>query len=62
MKETAAAQPGGRHRVGLRALPAPDLPFLVLGYLMKVVMFRLRGFGGYYGHHVDYVCQRMDKL
>ena len=30
MKETAAARPGGRHRVGLRALPAPDLPFLVL--------------------------------
>ena len=30
MKETAAARPGGRHRAGLRALPAPDLPFLVL--------------------------------
>ena len=30
MKETAAARPDGRHRVGLRALPAPDLPFLVL--------------------------------
>ena len=30
MKETAAARPGGRHRVRLRALPAPDLPFLVL--------------------------------
>jgi len=30
MKETAAVRPGGRHRVGLRALPAPDLPFLVL--------------------------------
>ena len=30
MKETAASRPGGRHRVGLRALPAPDLPFLVL--------------------------------
>ena len=30
MKEPAAARPGGRHRAGLRALPAPDLPFLVL--------------------------------
>ena len=30
MKETAAARPGGRHRVGLRALPAPDLLVLTL--------------------------------
>ena len=57
-----AAVPARARRGLLRPLPAMDLPFLVLGYLMKVVMFRLRGFGGYYGHHVDYVCQRMDKL
>ena len=62
MKETAAARPGGRHRAGLRALPAPDLPFLVLGYLMKVVMFRLRGFGGYYGQGFQEALKVIGKI
>lgn len=39
-----------------------NLPFLVLGYLMKVVMFRLRGFGGYYGQGFQEALKVIGKI
>ena len=39
-----------------------NLPFLLLGYLMKAVMFRLRGFGPAYGQGFKEALQTIGKI